>query len=201
MPNYTLEDVYNPTAASIIKIFFDATFLLDLIMLPFILYAIIKSKKMASFRWYLVNSILWNTLLELLLFVGSPIPLGVYPVILITSMFEHIVDLNIMYTILEFGAFCILNWVLGLMMSIGYRLIHLLNLTTYMPFLEFINKPWALKVAIGLFQVPILAFIYLGFEIFLRRRFVLNENIQYLLTEAPFLEDLLRNRKVLGRSL
>ena len=97
MKNFTLSDFYNPTNISITKILMDFACLFQVFVVPFILYAVIKNQNMKIYRWYLVNEIVWNSLLVFCFAFVSPSLLGVYPIVLVNSFFEYWFDINSWY--------------------------------------------------------------------------------------------------------
>ena len=97
MTNFTLSDFYNPTIISITKILMDLACLFQVFVVPFILYAVITNKNMKIYRWYLVNEIVWNSLLVFCFAFVSPSMFGVYPIVLVNSFFEYWFDINSWY--------------------------------------------------------------------------------------------------------
>ena len=97
MTNFTLSDFYNPTTISITKILMDLACLFQVFVVPFILYAVIKNQNMKIYRWYLVNEIVWNSLLVFCFAFVSPSMFGVYPIVLVNSFFEDWLDINSWY--------------------------------------------------------------------------------------------------------
>jgi hypothetical protein len=75
----------------------DLACLFQVFVVPFILYAVIKNKNMKIYRWYLVNEIVWNSLLVFCFAFVSPSLLGVYPIVLVNSFFEYWFDINSWY--------------------------------------------------------------------------------------------------------
>ena len=94
MTNLTLADFYNPLVTSISTILMNLAFLLQVFMSPFIFYAIIKNSKMKIYRWYLINEIVWSSLLVFCYAFTSLTLFGVYPMLLINSFFEYWFDIN-----------------------------------------------------------------------------------------------------------
>ena len=94
MTNLTLSDFYNPEIISITQIFMNLAFVLQVFMAPFICYATIKNAQMKIYRWYLINEIVWSWLLGFCYAFASASLLGVYPIFLISSFFEHWLDIN-----------------------------------------------------------------------------------------------------------
>jgi adenosine deaminase len=122
MPNLTLDDFYNPTVTSITKVIMDITFMFQIMMLPFILYAIIKkSGKIEIYRWYLLNDTIWSSLLSFCFAFYSPTLLGVYPMLMVNSFFEHWFSIEIWYTIADFCLYCLINTTTALCFTIAYR--------------------------------------------------------------------------------
>ena len=128
MPNLTLADFYNPTVISITKVIMDIAFVFQIMMLPFILYAIIKkSGKMEIYRWYLLNEIIWSSLLAFCFASYSPALLGVYPMLMVNSFIEHWFGIEIWFTMTDFCMYCLINTVTSLSFTIGYRYYRLLR--------------------------------------------------------------------------
>jgi hypothetical protein len=93
----------------------------------------------------------------------------------------------------------VVNTALSLSISIAYRVIHLLNLTEFIKSLSVVDKPVFLISFVGITQVVALGLVYLIFE--LRRSSALSqENYDLIAINAPFLEDIFINRRVIGMS-
>src|SRR3569623_858693 len=114
-----LADFYNPSITIFTKIIMDATNVIQMIMLPFIQYDIIQNANMKIYRFYLLNGILWNTIMGISYGIISPVLLGVYPMVLIYSFLEHFLDMDGWYTFFEVFALIIGNTCVALPMSVA----------------------------------------------------------------------------------
>jgi hypothetical protein len=103
------------------------------------------------------------------------------------------------YTSMEILNYAMVNTLAGLTMSIGYRAIHLFNLTQFIKLLSLIDKPLALIGAIGIIQVGAFGSTYIIYEA-RRSSFVSKENYESIAKDAPFLEEMFINRRVIGMS-
>jgi hypothetical protein len=121
--NLTLADFYNPTIISISTGIMDLVFILQIFMLPFISYAILKKSNMGIYRWYLIGTIAPNTLLVFYFFLISPVCLGVYLMVLIDSPIANWLSIGSWYTVCELALICVFCTVTGVIGCICYRYI------------------------------------------------------------------------------
>jgi hypothetical protein len=179
------------------KIYMDTLFGLHVLMLPFIIYVILKnSKSMPTYSYYLLNEIFWNSLLMCLFAAISPIYSGVYFMFLVNSSLESLFDIHIWYNIIEFNAYVFLNMIFAMCASIYYRAFHFLDLTGYVKLVNLIDRPLFLVITMTIFQVfdiLVVVAIELG-----RNNVLSQQNYDNLVKDDPVLEEWLINRKVIG---
>lgn len=199
MPNYTLDDFYSPYVISFTQIIMNAGFILEFIMLPFVVYAIVKkSRMMKIYRWYLLNGVIWNASLVFLYGVVNPVLSGTFPILLINSFFEYWFSIDVWFYITECAIFCLINTAAGLSITIGYRVIHLLNLTQYVRLLEVIDNAWFFGCVFAGIQCAGIGVTYVIFGE--RKDDALKEkNYKDILEVAPFLENIFRTRRIIGK--
>jgi hypothetical protein len=121
MTNLTLVDFYTPTIIPISVGLMHLAFILQIFMLPFTLYAILKKSKMGLYRWYVINTIISNTSFIIVIFLISPVPLGVYPMALIDSPIENWLSIGSWYTILYISLASLFCTDFGVIACICYR--------------------------------------------------------------------------------
>ena len=81
--NLTLSDVYSEQAATVSRIFEIIFVLFQIFMAPLLFYVTMtQSKQMEIYRFYLMNTVVWNTIAEILLALTSPSLLSPYACII-----------------------------------------------------------------------------------------------------------------------
>ena len=101
------------------------------------------------------------------------------------------------YTISELCFYAAANTIAGLSISVAYRVIHLFNLTEFIQFLSVIEKPVFLISVIGIIQAVAFGSTYLILEA-RRSSTISQENYESLAKDAPFLEEIFIQRRVIG---
>lgn len=191
--NLVLENLYNPSAAFVSEIVTDTLLVIQLLCAPVIIYAIFrKSQEMKIYRFYLLNTIIWNTIVEISLFLTAPTILCPYPYVLINSIFEHDVDIDLWYILFEISVFCQLNLIFAMVLSIMYRLCHLLHNNFTNKMLEILDK-WSGLIG-GCLIGQSIGFILVFTMFEMRRHYVLSESYFELMAEdLPILKTEFQN--------
>jgi hypothetical protein len=128
--NLTLSDVYNEPAAMASKFSEHLAALFQIFMAPLLLYVIMsESKQMGIFRFYLMATIFWNTIGEILLALLSMALLSPYLCIVSNGFLANFFGIDILYRLYEFLFFATINGLLCVVLCVFYRLFTLLNMT------------------------------------------------------------------------
>ena len=71
--NLTISNVYSEQAATVSRIFENIFALFQIFMAPLLFYVTMtQSKQMEIFRFYLMNTVVWNAIVEIILALISP---------------------------------------------------------------------------------------------------------------------------------
>jgi hypothetical protein len=125
--NLSLSDVYNQGATTFYKLSFEIVTCFQLLVLPFLIYIILtQSKKMRTYRWYLLNTILWNTLMEITQCLTCPMILSPFPLIFFSGPL-YFLDMSTLYYSFEILLYCAASMCIGAIASVGYRIATLLD--------------------------------------------------------------------------
>lgn len=68
-----LADFLTPTQSKILSIVLEASFGCSTLLIPVVLYLIFRVKSIGKYRWYMLNGILWDYLLDILLALWRPV--------------------------------------------------------------------------------------------------------------------------------
>jgi hypothetical protein len=196
--NLTLEDLRNPTIAKITNIVEYTILTVHLLFVPIIIFVILmNSKKIKVYRWYLINTVVWNAAAGVgAIFLGYSI-LNPGIIFLFNSIFENAVNnLNIWYIVAEIYLFCVLNTGIGVVLAVFYRLLILLNFLEVSAYME--KK----KIMVPIYSSILAIFIFMIYYIMdVRREYVLSdENYFEMHKRFPLLEEELRGRKFLCKT-
>ena len=191
--NLTLSDVYNEQAAMFSRIFDNIFVLLQIFMAPVLFYVTMtQSKQMEIYRFYLMNTVVWNTIAQIILALTSPAFLSPYLCVIFNGFLTNYFSVDILYRLFEFCIFGLICGVVSIFLSVFYRLFTLLNMTKMMD----LFGNW--KFFFGLLsigQLLGLCCIYLFESI---KPFIYSqENYKNIIEELPFLdEELIMQRAI-----
>ena len=77
--NYSLEAFYDPKITNIYNIFLDTVFVLQSILIPYLIYVILfHSAGMNEYRWYIFNGTVWSYAYGVVIHIWKPVPLFPY---------------------------------------------------------------------------------------------------------------------------
>ena len=131
--NLTLSDVYNEQAVMVSRIFENIFALFQIFMAPLLFYVTMtQSKQMKIYRFYLMNTVIWNTIGEIFLALISPAILSPYTCIIFNGLLANYFSVDILYRLFEIFLFYFFNAVIGVILSLLYRVFTLLNMTKMM---------------------------------------------------------------------
>ena len=90
--NFTLDDVYNETPTKIIKIIYEITFVIHLLLAALVIYLILfKSQNMKVYRWYMLGEIVFGTSSKIILISMQIVILSPFPVAIFIGPMESVV--------------------------------------------------------------------------------------------------------------
>lgn len=119
----TVKDIFDENFLRLFSIFANISMVLIFPFFILMIYTVLKksTKEMTKYRWYLLNCIIWDFLLELIIGLFHPIPIAPLQI-----MFLNGPLLNISFDGLYMwaDAFCVvlLNIFLGLTLCLTYRI-------------------------------------------------------------------------------
>ena len=131
--NLTLSDVYNEPAATVSRIFENIFALFQIFIAPLLFYVTMtQSKQMKIYRFYLMNTIVWNTIAQIILALTSPAVLSAYACIIFNGFLANFLSVDILYRLCGIFLVSVLNVCISIYLSVFYRLFTLLNMTKMM---------------------------------------------------------------------
>jgi hypothetical protein len=191
MENITLNAIYNRPLAMFSEIVEHITLSVQLILAPIIIYVVFQNKKINIYRYYLINTIFWNTLSQIGNTLFSLSFLTPYPIIVFNSALESYIDKSTFYTLFYIWATCLVATLFGVLIASTYRFLYLLNLFESA---KFIDNP--VKLAITLAIAPLAFFIIVWFVFNIERETILSD-IELSKT-LPLVYKELQGRKYIG---
>src|SRR3569833_1031935 len=155
--NLSINDVYNAEATAFYKLSLEIVTCCQLILLPFLIYIILtQSSKMRAYSLYILNTIFWNILIEILICLSCPVLLSPYAFVFFAGPLNFL-NMSIMYYIMEILVFCVGNMAFSICASVFYRLAVLLNVERLM---NFFNNPKSIIFWHVMGQVLTFCFVY-----------------------------------------
>jgi hypothetical protein len=194
MENITLNAIYNRPVAIFSEIVEYITLSMQLIMAPIIIYVVFQNKQIQIYRYYLINTIFWNTLFQIGNTLFSFSVLTPYSIFVFNSALESYIDKSTFYTLLCIWGTCVVTTFFGVLIASTYRFLYLLNLFEST---KFIDNP--IKLAIILSITPLSIFIIVWVVLNINRESILSEKSDIALSKTlPLVYKELQGRKYLG---
>ncbi|KAH7684686.1 hypothetical protein AAVH_40806, partial [Aphelenchoides avenae] len=72
MASPRLSRFVSPTEVHLLSVWLDATVVASTVLMPIMLFLIYRAKSMGKYRWYILNSILWDYAYDVTLAVLKP---------------------------------------------------------------------------------------------------------------------------------
>ena len=124
--NLTLSAGFDETGVTIYRLVVEIVTMCQLIILPFMLYLIYtQSSKMKTYRFYLLNNLLWSILIEITKCATCPIFQSSSSVLIFNGPIVPFVSTGVLFTLLEFALFCSANYGISVSVTAAYRVVML----------------------------------------------------------------------------
>ena len=189
--NLTLFAGFDETGVTIYRLVVEIVTMCQLIILPFMLYLIFtQSSKMQTYRFYLLNNLLWSILIEITECLTCPVFQSSSSVLIFNGPIVPFVSTGVLFTLLEFTLFCTANYAFFVSAAVLYRLVMLLDIKWMIPYYD---KRSSFISMIVLIQVITAAAVVLMFE---TKRAVLLNGANMAIYEAELI-----NQKILSMLL
>ena len=168
--NLTLFAGFDETGVTIYRLVVEIVTICQLIILPFMLYLIFtQSSKMQTYRFYLLNNLLWSILIEITKCAACPIFQSSPSALIFNGPIVPFVSTGVLFTLLEFAIFCAANYGIFVSVAVAYRVVMLLDIKWMIPFYD---KRSSFLIGVVLIQVMNAAAVVSMFEP--KRAMVLN---------------------------